>query len=70
VLTITTDKRVYVHKWLARRIDTVVYFADPFCLGQKGAVENANKLLRQYFPKGTNFRTVEQADLDCVQEKN
>lgn len=57
------------HKWLARRLDTVVYFADPFCSGQKGAVENANKLLRQYFPKGTDFRMVEQAELDWVQAK-
>ena len=40
--------------------DSDVYLADPFCSGQKGAVENANKLLRQYFPKGTDFRIVDQ----------
>jgi IS30 family transposase len=46
-----------------------VYFADPFCSGQKGAVENANKLLRQYFPKGTDFREVTQSKLNEVQVK-
>lgn len=71
VLTITTDNGIEFmnHRWLAKRIGATVYFADPFCSGQKGAVENANKLLRQYFPKGTDFRDVEQADLDRIQIK-
>ncbi len=71
VLTITTDNgsEFMNHQWLARRIGATVYFADPFCSGQKGAVENANKLLRQYFPKGTDFRDVEQTDLDKIQAK-
>lgn len=71
VKTITTDNgsEFMEHQWLAKRLDTVVYFADPYCSGQKGAVENANKLLRQYFPKGTDFRVVDQAELDKVQAK-
>lgn len=52
-----------------RKLGTTVYFADPYCSGQKGAVENANKLLRQYFPKGTDFRLVPQSELDKVQHK-
>lgn len=71
VLTITTDNgsEFMNHEWLSRRIGATVYFADPFCSGQKGAVENANKLLRQYFPKGTDFRDVKQVDLDRIQIK-
>ena len=71
IKTITTDNgcEFMEHKWLAKRLDTTVYFADPFCSGQKGAVENANKLLRQYFPKGTDFRLVEQRELDYIQAK-
>lgn len=71
ILTITTDNGMEFrnHKSLARRLGTTVYFADPYCSGQKGAVENINKLLRQYFPKGTDFREVEQAELDAVQYK-
>lgn len=57
------------HRWLSGRIGATVYFADPFCSGRKGAVENANKFLRQYFPQGTDFRNVEQADLDRIQTK-
>lgn len=71
VLTIRTDNgsEFMNHKWLSERIGATIYFADPFCSGQKGAVENANKLLRQYFPKGTDFRKVEQSELDCIQAK-
>lgn len=71
VLTITTDNGIEFmnHKWLSKRIGATVYFADPFCSGQKGAVENANKLFRQYFPKGTDFRKVDQAELDMIQAK-
>lgn len=71
VLTITTDNgsEFMNHEWLAKQLNTTVYFADPFCSGQKGAVENANKLLRQYFPKGTDFRQVKQCELDVIQAK-
>lgn len=37
------------------RPDVTVYFADSYCSWQKGAVENVNKLIRQYIPKKSNF---------------
>ena len=71
LVIITTDNgsEFMNHEWLARHIGATVYFADPFCSGQKGAVENANKLFRQYFPKGTDFRKIEQRQFDVVQAK-
>ena len=67
VLTITTDNGVEFmnHQWIATKLDTTVYFADPYCSGQKGAIENTNKLLRQYYPKGTDFNKVSQFDLEA-----
>ncbi len=35
--------------------DVIVYFADAYSSWQKGAVENVNKLIRQYIPKKSNF---------------
>ena len=40
------------------------FFCDPYCSWQKGGIENANKMLRRYFPKGTNFSTVSQHDIN------
>ncbi len=34
-----------------------VYFADSYSSWQKGAMENANKLIRKYIPKKSNFDT-------------
>lgn len=69
VLTITTDNGIEFrnHKDIAKALDCTVYFADPYCSGQKGAIENANKILREFFPKGTDFRLVTQEELNKVQ---
>jgi IS30 family transposase len=40
------------------------FFCDPYSSWQKGGVENANKMLRRYFPKGTDFRNITQEQVD------
>ncbi|MDE6409613.1 MAG: IS30 family transposase [Muribaculaceae bacterium] len=69
VLTITTDNGMEFrnHRNIAKALNCTVYFADPYCSGQKGAVENANKIFREFFPKGTDFRKVTQPELNKVQ---
>ncbi len=40
------------HELITKRLGVPVYFADPYSSWQKGAIENGNKLIRQYIPKG------------------
>lgn len=42
------------------------FFADPYSSWQRGTNENTNGLLRRYFPKGTDFTTVTDEELQAV----
>jgi transposase, IS30 family len=44
------------------------YFCTAYSSWEKGGVENANKMIRRYFPKGTNFRIVSQKLIDQAVE--
>jgi IS30 family transposase len=69
--SITTDngKEFAGHEEMCRRLNIIVYFADPYSSWQKGSIENINKLVRQYLPKGTDFDTVSNSDLLKIQYK-
>lgn len=72
VKTITTDNgsEFCAHGNVTKALKgTVVYFADSYSSWQKGAIENANKLIRQYVPKGTDFKYVTNAFLKKIQAK-
>lgn len=71
VYTITIDDGLEFknHKWLTKKLRTTVYFTDTYSSWQKGAIENVNKIFRQYYPKGTDFNMVQQADLNAIQAK-
>jgi IS30 family transposase len=50
-------------------IGAPTYFCDPYSSWQKGAVENVNKMIRRYIPKGTDLVTVSQAQLDWIADR-
>jgi len=68
VFTITADngKEFAYHDVMTEHLTCGVYFADPYCSWQRGLNENTNGLLRQYWPKSTDFKKVSQSEVEDV----
>lgn len=62
IRTITSDngKEFANHEQIAENLGIEYYFATPYHSWERGANENLNGLVRQYFPKGTNFDNLDQ----------
>jgi len=62
VHTITADngREFANHEEIAEALEADVYFAHPYSSWERGANENANGLLRQYVPKGSDLREVSE----------
>jgi transposase, IS30 family len=60
VYTITSDngKEFANHESIALHLDADFYFAHPYASYERGLNENTNGLIRQYFPKSRDFRTI------------
>lgn len=65
VRTITADngKEFAYHEKISKELEAEFYFAHPYSSWERGLNENTNGLLRQYFPKSTDFKKVTQAEV-------
>lgn len=71
VHTITSDngKEFANHEAIAKNLDTDFYFAHPYSSHERGLNENTNGLIRQYFPKGSEFSGITQEHINFVTEQ-
>lgn len=71
VLTLTADngREFGNHEAIAKELNADFYFAHPYSSWERAANENGNGLVRQYFPKGSDFSTISDTDLRRVERK-
>lgn len=71
VHTITSDngREFAAHEKIARKLQADFFFAHPYCSWERGLNENTNGLVRQYWPKGSDFSGINDADLEFVMDR-
>ncbi len=69
VHTITFDngKEFAAHQDIALALDADIFFATPYHAWERGLNENTNGLIRDFFPKGTDFSTITSAEIAKVE---
>ena len=55
------------HANISAKFNLQWYFCHPFCSGERGLNENTNGLIRDFFPKRTDFRLLSDDDIKRVQ---
>ena len=69
--TVTFDngKEFSNHQEIAQQLQADMYFAHPYASWERGTNENTNGLIRQYFPKGSDFSSITNDQLAFVRER-
>jgi len=66
-LTIDNDLLFQMHKALEVLLNVKIYFCDPYSSWQKGTVENRNKIIRKFVPKGSDLSQYGRGEVKTVE---
>lgn len=71
IKTITLDNGLEFseHEKIALALGADIYFAHPYASWERGINENTNGLIRQYFPKDTDFNLVSDEEIQYVMDR-
>ena len=71
VHTITYDngREFADYEGMVSDLDARIYFAHPYASWERGLNENTNGLIRQYFPKDRDLRTVTTREIEKAMDK-
>ena len=69
--TITLDNDILfrMHKALSSFLGLKIYFCRPYHSWEKGSIENVNRFIRKYIPKGSDLSRYSQNEISLVEKK-
>jgi IS30 family transposase len=69
--SVTTDNDILfrMHKTLEKLLNVKIYFCHPYHSWEKGSVENINKYIRKYIPKGSDISQIDEEYISLIEKK-
>jgi len=67
-ITFDNGTEFFGHQTIKEDLEIETYFCSPYSAWQKGTVENINGLIRRFFPKGTDFDLISDAQLQKLED--
>jgi IS30 family transposase len=66
-ITLDNDLLFQMHKTLEEVLSVPIYFCHPYHSWEKGSVENRNKIIRQFIPKGSDLSRYDKKEIKAVE---
>lgn len=66
-LTLDNDILFQMHEVLKKILGVEIYFCHPYHSWEKGSVENTNRYIRRFLPKGTNLSRVSKEEITEIE---
>ena len=68
-LTIDNDILFQMHKTLEKLLKVKIYFCHPYHSWEKGSIENVNKYIRKFIPKGDDLSKYNKEEISIIESK-
>lgn len=62
-------RATFTHERIAGKLDAQFFFAHPYASWERGANENMNGLIRQFFPKKMRFHSITPTDIELAMHR-
>lgn len=69
-LTLDNDILFRMHKTLEKLLDIKIFFCHPYHSWEKGSIENLNRVIRKYIPKGSNLSRFSKKDIAEIERES